>query len=145
MPNPSTDDATDNVNHPKHYTSHPSGVECITITRHMSFNLGNAIKYIWRADEKGSSIEDLKKAQWYIADEIKKRSADVTQEIAKVYKIPKVPKSLELVQFLNSKEMPDKCPGCGMILTVDVVTKGTSSFFHKQCGRVIALFDESEA
>lgn len=59
----------DNVNHPKHYTSHPSGIECITITRHMNFNRGNAIKYIWRADLK-NGIEDLRKAAWYIQDEI---------------------------------------------------------------------------
>jgi hypothetical protein len=65
----------DMVNHPPHYTGHPSGVECITITRHMGFNLGNAVKYIWRADLKGSSIEDLEKAAWYIADEIAKRKA----------------------------------------------------------------------
>lgn len=63
----------DPVNNPKHYTSHPSGVECIQITRHMGFNLGNAIKYIWRADEKGKRIEDLEKAVWYLTDEIKKR------------------------------------------------------------------------
>lgn len=62
----------DPVNHPKHYTQHPSGVECIQITRHMGFNLGNAIKYIWRADLK-NGIEDLEKAAWYIADEIAKR------------------------------------------------------------------------
>lgn len=42
----------DNVNHPKHYTSHPSGVECITITEHMTFNAGNAMKYLWRAGLK---------------------------------------------------------------------------------------------
>ena len=66
---------SDAVNHPKHYNAHPSGIECITIVRHMGFNLGNAIKYIWRADEKGASIEDLKKAAWYIADEIAKRQA----------------------------------------------------------------------
>jgi hypothetical protein len=63
----------DPVNNPKHYTSHPSGVECIQITRHMGFNLGNAIKYIWRADEKGKRIEDLEKAVWYLTDEIQKR------------------------------------------------------------------------
>lgn len=62
----------DPVNHPKHYTNHPSGVECIQITRHMNFNLGNAIKYIWRAGEKDAAktIEDLQKAQWYLDDEI---------------------------------------------------------------------------
>jgi len=63
----------DRVNHPPHYTAHPSGVECITITEHMGFNLGNAVKYIWRADLKNDSIEDLKKAAWYIARELKKR------------------------------------------------------------------------
>jgi hypothetical protein len=63
----------DAVNHPKHYTAHPSGIECIQITEHMGFNLGNALKYIWRADEKGNAIEDLKKAAWYIQREIAKR------------------------------------------------------------------------
>jgi hypothetical protein len=61
------------VNNPKHYTSHPSGIECLEITRHMGFNLGNVIKYIWRADLKGKNIEDLKKAAFYLLDEIKLR------------------------------------------------------------------------
>ena len=56
----------DPVNHPKHYTDHPSGVECIQITEHMGFNLGNALKYIWRCDLKKDAIEDLEKAKWYI-------------------------------------------------------------------------------
>ena len=63
----------DPVNHPKHYTAHPSGIECIEITRHMGFNLGNAMKYIWRADLKNNAVEDLEKAIWYIKDEIEKR------------------------------------------------------------------------
>lgn len=63
----------DPVNHPAHYTSHPSGVECIQITRWMNFNLGNVIKYVWRAGNKGNAIEDLKKARWYLDDEIKRR------------------------------------------------------------------------
>lgn len=65
----------DPVNHPPHYKAHPSGVECITITEHMGFNLGNAVKYIWRADEKGAAIQDLEKAAWYVAREIAKRKA----------------------------------------------------------------------
>jgi hypothetical protein len=60
----------DPVNHPKHYTGHPSGVECIQITEHMGFCLGNAIKYIWRADLKNDAIEDLEKAKWYIEREL---------------------------------------------------------------------------
>ena len=65
----------DPVNHPKHYTSHPSGVECIQVTEHMGFNLGNAVKYIWRADLKADAVEDLKKARWYIERELLKRGA----------------------------------------------------------------------
>jgi hypothetical protein len=65
----------DSINHPVHYNIHPSGVECIQIVRHMSFNLGNAIKYIWRAGLKPgqTDIQDLEKAAWYIADEIERR------------------------------------------------------------------------
>ena len=63
----------DPVNQPKHYTEHPSGVECIQITEHMDFNLGNALKYIWRCDLKKDAVEDLRKAQWYIGREIAKR------------------------------------------------------------------------
>lgn len=62
----------DMVNQPPHYQRHPSGVETITITEHFNFCLGNAIKYIWRADYKGG-IEDLKKAEYYIRREIKRR------------------------------------------------------------------------
>lgn len=69
----------DNVNHPAHYTSHPSGIECIEITRHYSFDIGNAIKYLWRNGLKNDygrnpidkQIEDLNKAVWYINDQIK--------------------------------------------------------------------------
>lgn len=64
----------DPVNHPKHYNAHPSGIECIAVVEHMGFNLGNAVKYIWRADLKGDAVEDLKKAAWYINREIAKRS-----------------------------------------------------------------------
>ena len=60
----------DPVNHPKHYTTHPSGVECIEVTEHMNFCVGNAIKYLWRAGLKGEQVEDLRKARWYIDREI---------------------------------------------------------------------------
>lgn len=65
--------ANDPVNHPKHYTSHPSGVECIEVTQHMNFCLGNALKYIWRADDKGDPVQDLEKAVWYLRREIERR------------------------------------------------------------------------
>lgn len=62
------------VLHPRHYTSHPSGVECIDITRHMNFCLGNAMKYIWRAGLKDDAVKDLEKAKFYIDQEIALRS-----------------------------------------------------------------------
>lgn len=61
------------VEHPDHYNKHPSGVECIDIVRHFNFNLGNVIKYIWRAGLKSDNpLEDLEKARFYIEDEVKK-------------------------------------------------------------------------
>jgi len=65
---------TDLVNHPPHYTSDPSGIECIQITRHRNFNIGNAIKYLWRAGLKDDKkeIEDLRKAIFYIQNEIER-------------------------------------------------------------------------
>ena len=61
------------MNSPSHYRSHPSGIECIQVTEHMNFNLGNAVKYIWRSGLKSDSpIEDLLKARWYIDREIQR-------------------------------------------------------------------------
>lgn len=69
----------DVVNHPKHYTKHPSGVECIQVTEYMNFCLGNAMKYIWRANDKHDSpLEDLRKAKWYIEREIARLEKDET-------------------------------------------------------------------
>lgn len=68
-------DVPDLVNHPPHYTSHLSGVECIQVTEHMNFCIGNAIKYLWRADDKGDALEDLHKARWYVDREIARREA----------------------------------------------------------------------
>lgn len=75
LPLPGLQPQHDPVNHPAHYTQHPSGVECITITQHMSFCLGNAVKYIWRADLKADALEDLRKARWYIEQELRRRGA----------------------------------------------------------------------
>jgi hypothetical protein len=65
---------TDPVNRPAHYTSDPSGVECIQITRHRTFNIGNAFKYLWRAGlkDEAATIQDLEKAIFYIKDEIER-------------------------------------------------------------------------
>lgn len=63
------------VNHPSHYNASPSGIECIDVVEHMPFNVGNAIKYLWRAGLKGEKIEDLEKALWYIGREIHRTKA----------------------------------------------------------------------
>ena len=67
-------DQPDPINHPLHYTQHPSGVECITITEHYNFNVGNAIKYLWRAGLKdgADATDDLRKAAWYVQREIER-------------------------------------------------------------------------
>ncbi len=71
--------SVETVNHPSHYNEHPSGVECIVVVEHMTFNVGNAVKYAWRAGLKGGGaerdakrIEDLKKARWYLDREIQR-------------------------------------------------------------------------
>ena len=66
-------DEPDLINHPPHYRGNPAGIECIDVTEHMNFNLGNAVKYIWRCDAKGDPIENLSKARWYIEREIQRR------------------------------------------------------------------------
>jgi len=62
----------DTVDHPSHYNGQVPGIECIQVVRHFNFNRGNAIKYIWRAGCKESEIEDLRKAIWYLEDEIRR-------------------------------------------------------------------------
>lgn len=68
---------SDQVNHPTHYTSHPSGVETIQITEFMSFCLGNVIKYVMRADYKTDRLEDLQKARWYLDREISREQSNL--------------------------------------------------------------------
>lgn len=67
---------SERVNHPPHYTQHPSGIECIEVVKHMGFCLGNVVKYCWRADLKGDAIEDLEKAKRYLEYEIEKRKRE---------------------------------------------------------------------
>lgn len=72
----------DNINHPDHYTGHPSGIECIEVAQYMGFCLGNAIKYIWRDGQKaGEDVnDDLRKAIWYIQREIDRRIDEMELE-----------------------------------------------------------------
>lgn len=63
------------VDHPRHYNQHPSGIECIDVVEEMSFNIGSAVKYLWRAGLKSTDTtdEDLRKAIWYIERERSRR------------------------------------------------------------------------
>lgn len=70
---------TDMVNHPPHYNNHASGIECIQVTEHFNFCVGNAIKYLWRCGLKGSQLEDLKKARWYVDREIQRLEKEMTR------------------------------------------------------------------
>jgi hypothetical protein len=67
-------DENEAVDHPKHYNSHPSGIECIDVVRHLNFNVGNAMKYLWRCGIKDgdTEVQDLMKAAWYIQNEIER-------------------------------------------------------------------------
>jgi hypothetical protein len=65
---------SDPVSHPDHYRWHPAGVECIAVAEEFGYNLGNVIKYVWRADRKGDAIEDLRKARQYLDFEIERRA-----------------------------------------------------------------------
>ena len=78
----------ESVNHPKHYNSHPSGVECIDIIRHYCYDIGAAIKYLWRAGlkteegmtDREKEIEDLRKAIWYINDRIRQLQTESSSD-----------------------------------------------------------------
>jgi len=95
----------DPVNHPEHYLTHRSGIECITITEHLNFCLGNAVKYIWRADEKGDAINDLSKAAWYIDREIVRRKALADMEKAQLLGV--IADCLEKDLVTKSASLPD--------------------------------------
>lgn len=58
------------VHHPEHHNKHPAGIECIDVIEPFTFNVGSAVKYLWRAGLKGDAIEDLMKAHWFVVREI---------------------------------------------------------------------------
>lgn len=59
----------DIVRKARHYNVHASGIECIEVVRHLPFDLGNAVKYIWRCGEKGNHQQDIEKALYYLEDQ----------------------------------------------------------------------------
>lgn len=111
---------SDPINHPKHYQGYATRVECIDVTRHLPFNLGNAFKYIWRAGRKdpGTMIEDLEKALWYLRDYDEHFPEPASDSF---------PTALAVFDLLR---LEDRCLGepdtfwrlktCGMIVYVDL-------------------------
>lgn len=97
MSNESETAKPDYVNHPPHYATHPSGVECVDIAEHLSFNLGNALKYLWRAKGKGREEEDLQKCLWYLEREV--RTNNLMNQVGSV--------TADIVR-LNSQKALDK-------------------------------------
>lgn len=102
------------VNHPKHYNTHPSGVECLDIVRHHNFNVGNVIKYCWRAglkheegkDDLVKQIEDLRKAEFYLLDEIVRLGTILEKESTQTSAAePKKEEAKEEVPFYEKKPM----------------------------------------
>lgn len=116
--------SNDPVNHPSHYTSHPARckcgepIECIQITEHMGFNLGNATKYIWRCDLKKDAIEDLKKTRWYIDREIEKREKELSALEATKYAHPAAGNIVFNMPLVNNID-----PANIVAVTSDVLTK----------------------
>lgn len=99
----------DIVNNPKHYCSHPSGIHAIEITEQLNFNLGNAIKYLWRKDLKGKPDEDLNKAIWYLEREIDRIISD-EEYVAKVKKYSESALDDELVSIITQLALAPYAP-----------------------------------
>lgn len=113
-----TPERPDPVNHPAHYTAHPSGVECIDIAEHLSFNLGNALKYVWRAGKKreGSEREDLEKARWYAEREVRLEGL--------VYRDP--PTALDTIAVMARKARDAEPDGTLLARFLDVILGRTN-------------------
>lgn len=139
----------DTVNHPKHYNAHPSGIECIDVVEHMNFNVGNAMKYLWRSDHK-AGIEDLRKAVWYINREIE-RLVSKPAEVNYPYAHEDCPGrpfigadgnpgcSLCGVAHAGIKEgsLWWWCSSCQGFIAPDFLDLGSQ--VHKSCGRPVSL------
>lgn len=96
---------SDLINHPPHYTAHQSGIECIEITRHLSFNRGNAIKYLWRCGKKDEVNQELQKALWYIKDELNNGLLDVGYKQKSTDKLTKKLDTLALYQTDQERQL----------------------------------------
>lgn len=127
------------VDHPKHYCSHPSGLECIEVAQHLNFCLGNAFKYLFRRERKNSCLEDLEKAKWYIQKEIDTRSLEERWEI-----YPKAPEyevsTLGRLRRIDSGKIRKLVPIKGGYYTFILGTKKKGYSLHYIHRAVIETF-----
>jgi len=86
------------INHPQHYTSHKSGIECIDFIDSMNFPLGSASKYLWRRDYKDKLIQDIDKAIWYMEYELEKRKKYIFRDFD-------FPNPMKILTFFKRKKM----------------------------------------
>ena len=68
VPNPCRSESGSGAFRSRAFEPHPSGVECIEVTRRLSFDVGNAVKYVWRRADKGTAVQDVEKALFYLRD-----------------------------------------------------------------------------
>ena len=94
----------DMVHSPKHYADRVPGIECIEVTQHFPFNLGNVIKYVWRCGYKGDPIEDLEKARTYLDFEIARLGGKPSDPMAKHVSTKASPLESELQSYLFPME-----------------------------------------
>lgn len=125
---------SDSVNHPSHYHSEywhskcGKTVECIDIVRHMDFSLGNAVKYIWRAGKKDDELEDLRKANWYIADRICELERELAAKQGLIKKVPAYNRTLDDPLHKCAQGLCDDHAG-PVIMDCDKVIGGPDEFW----------------
>ncbi len=121
----------DQIN-PQHYRKHPSGVECIHITRHLDFDLGNAVKYVWRSGlkEVDKTVEDLEKALWYTRDEHTLRKAYPQELHLDVYLAESVREDMAKVL---EHETGEKCETLRLLFDAALTAKEVTSLFLAEC------------
>lgn len=93
------------INHPSHYNNHPSDVEAIDVIRSFSFNLGSSFKYVYRRNDKENCLQDLKKAKWYLLDEIKSRRDRKVGIFSSFFKVLQWPNPFNYIQWRDRSEL----------------------------------------
>lgn len=79
----------EHVNHPKHYNTHPSDIECVEFSELLPGNLSHVCVYVWRYENKGTPKRDLEKAVWFLERELG-RTASEREETLAMLKINRV-------------------------------------------------------